>query len=147
MSFFKVENIKVSGISACVPKQIEYNASYPLFDSKGLQNFIATTGIESRRKAGSNICTSDLCICAAEALISDLNWNREDISIVVFVTQTHDYILPATSPVIQQKLGLGRECYTLDISLGCSGWVYGMSVISALLANAMPPPPMQRGHC
>jgi len=141
MAFLKVENVKISGISACVPKQVEDNTSYPYFDGEGLQNFISTTGIERKRKADINICTSDLCVSAAEPLISGLCWNKEDISIVVFVTQTPDYILPATSPIIQQKLGLGKDCYTLDISLGCSGWVYGMSVISTLLTNIISPPP------
>ncbi|MCL2218657.1 MAG: ketoacyl-ACP synthase III [Chitinispirillia bacterium] len=135
MAFFKVENVKVSGISACVPKQIEDNAQFPLFDDKDLQNFVATTGVERKHRAPQGVITSDLCVAAAEALISDLHWNREDISILVFVTQTADYILPATSPIIQHKLGLGKGCYTLDISLGCSGWVYGMSVVSSLMTN------------
>jgi len=140
MAFLKVENVRISGISACVPKLVEDSASYHYFDEAGLQNFISTTGIEQKRKTGKNICASDLCVSAAEALISDLCWNKEDVSIVVFVTQTPDYILPATSPIIQQKLGLGKDCYTVDISLGCSGWVYGMSVVSALLANIIHPP-------
>ena len=137
MAFFKIENVKISGISACVPKQIENNASYPFSDDKELQSFITTTGIERKRIASAEICTSDLCVAAAEVLITDLCWNKEEISILVFVTQTPDYIMPATSPIIQQRLGLKKECYTLDVSLGCSGWVYGMSVVTALLANSV----------
>jgi 3-oxoacyl-[acyl-carrier-protein] synthase-3 len=101
----------------------------------GVKNFIDTTGIKRKRKADINICTSDLCISAAETLLSNLQWNKEDISAIILVTQTPDYIQPATSCIIQQRLGLDKECYTLDISLGCSGWVYGMSVIGTLLAN------------
>ncbi|MDR0301414.1 MAG: ketoacyl-ACP synthase III [Treponema sp.] len=138
MAFLKIENVKISGISACVPKQIEDNASCSFFDDDGLKNFVATTGIERRRKSDNNVCTSDLCVSAAETLISNLCWIKEDISIVVFVTQTPDYILPATSSIIQQRLGLGKDCYTLDVSLGCSGWVYGMSVISTLMMNITP---------
>jgi 3-oxoacyl-[acyl-carrier-protein] synthase-3 len=135
MAFLKIENVRVSGISACVPKQIEDNASYPHFNEESLRNFISSTGIERRRKADNNICTSDLCVSAAETLISALNWNKEDISIVVFVTQSPDYILPATSPIIQDRLELSKNCYTLDISLGCSGWVYGMNVVAGLLTK------------
>ena len=138
MALFKIDNVKISGVSACVPKQVEDNAAYPFFDDKALRDFAATTGVERKRKADANTCTSDLCIAAAEVLISDLGWNKDEISIVTLVTQTPDYILPATSPIIQDKLGLSRECYTLDISLGCSGWVYGMSAVSALLANSVP---------
>jgi len=136
MAFFKIENVKVSGISACVPKQTEENCDFPLFDAETYKTFSATTGIERKRKVTSDVCTSDLCSIAADKLIGDLNWNKEDISFLIFVSQTADYILPATSPIIQDRLGLSKDCYTLDISLGCSGWVYGMSVLASLLSHS-----------
>jgi 3-oxoacyl-[acyl-carrier-protein] synthase-3 len=135
MAYFKIENVKVSGISACVPKQVEENSNFPLFDRETFEKYAATTGVERKRVAPDNICTSDLCISAAENLIADLGWTKEDISILVFVTQTPDYILPATAMLIQHKLGLNKECYALDISLGCSGWIYGMSVVTSLLQS------------
>jgi 3-oxoacyl-[acyl-carrier-protein] synthase-3 len=138
MAFLKIENVKVSGITACVPKQIEESSAFPLFDSVSLENFISTTGVERRRKAPDNVCTSDLCIAAAESLIANLEWNKEDISILVLVTQTADYIMPATSCIIQDRLGLNKNTYTLDISLGCSGWVYGLSVVAGLLNSIVP---------
>jgi len=137
MAFFKTENVKISGVSACVPKLVEENTAFPLFNDEEAKKFISTTGVERRRKADNNTCTSDLCVSAAEALISALQWNKDDISILIFVTQTPDYIRPATSPIIQNRLGLSRDCYTLDISLGCSGWIYGMSVIAGLLTRLM----------
>jgi 3-oxoacyl-[acyl-carrier-protein] synthase-3 len=135
MAFLKIDNIQVKGFAACVPKQIDENRLYPLFDSESFRKFVETTGIERKRKVPDNICTSDLCVQAAERLVSDMNWNKDDVSVLVFVTQTPDYILPATSPIIQQRLGLSKDCYTLDISLGCSGWVYGISVVAGLLQN------------
>lgn len=74
-------------------------------------------------------------MAATEKLIEELNWDKSEIEALVFVSQTPDYILPATSCILQQRLGLPKECYTLDISLGCSGWVYALSVISSLLQN------------
>lgn len=68
-------------------------------------------------------------------MIAELRWEKSEIEALVFVSQTPDYILPATSCVLQQRLGLSKECYTLDISLGCSGWVYAISVLAALLQN------------
>jgi 3-oxoacyl-[acyl-carrier-protein] synthase-3 len=133
MAFFKIENVRVSGISASVPRQVEENSALPLFDGETYAKYAATTGVERKRKAPAGMCTSDLCVPAAEMLIDALSWNKEDISILVLVTQTPDYILPATSPLIQHRLGLNKTCYTLDISLGCSGWVYGMSVAAGLL--------------
>jgi len=134
MAFLKIENIRVSGFSACVPKQIDENSSYPLFDDKAYKNYVATTGVERKRKAEPDVCSSDLCVAAGERLIADLNWRKEDISFLIFVSQTADYILPATSVIIQSRLDLPNDCYTLDISLGCSGWVYGMSVIASLIS-------------
>jgi len=113
--------------------QSDENIDFLMFNNESYNNFVATTGIERKRISSNEVCASDLCVAAAEKLISDLNWSKDEINLLVFVTQTPDYILPATSPLIQDKLGLSKDCYTLDISLGCSGWVYAMSVIASLL--------------
>lgn len=134
MAFLDIKNISIKGVAACVPKVVEYNKDiYAKWGDYG--QFFSTTGIEQKRRASEDICSSDLSIAAAEKLIAELHWNKSEIDAIVFVTQTPDYILPATSTIIQEKLGLGEHCYTLDISLGCSGWVYGLSVIAALLQN------------
>lgn len=101
----------------------------------GVDGFIESTGIAARRRADDSVTSADLCIAATEKLLNELGWEKSDIEALVFVSQTPDYILPATSCVIQQRLDLSKECYTLDISLGCSGWVYALSVISSLLQN------------
>ncbi len=101
----------------------------------GVNGFIESTGIKSRRRSPDNVTSSDLCFHAAEKLIEELGWGKSEIEALVFVSQTPDYILPATSCVLQQRLGLSKECYTLDISLGCSGWVYAIGVLAALLQN------------
>lgn len=127
--------MKLSGLSACVPRKTEENRDLSLFKGNEAEKFIESTGVERRRIAALNCTTSDLCFFAAEQLIQDLNWQKEDIDCLVFVTQTPDYILPATSCILQERLKLTQECYTIDISLGCSGWVYGTTVITSLLQN------------
>ena len=57
----------------------------------GVEAFLSTTGIERRYKANDNVCSSDLCIAAAEQLINELHWDKSDIDAVVFVSQTPDY--------------------------------------------------------
>lgn len=134
MAFLEVKQIEIAGMSAAVPSQVEENVNvYKKWG--GYEHFLSTTGIERHRKAASNVCSSDLCMEAAQKLLSDLGWNREDVEILVFVSQTPDYIAPATSCILQCKLGLKESCYTLDISLGCSGWVYALSVIASLMQN------------
>lgn len=135
MAFLSIRNIKIAGISACVPKQEEFCSDFPLFSKEESLNFSKTTGVISRRIASPEICSSDLCYHAANKLLSDLQWNREEIDCLVFVTQTPDYHLPATSPLLQKRLGLSENCLALDILLGCSGYVYGLSVITSLLSH------------
>lgn len=137
MSFLHIPNVTISGISSVVPPELIENIHHPIFENKvEAEKFIATTGIEKRHVVGnSGICTSDLCVSAANQLLEKLNWEKSEVDCLIFVTQTPDYILPATSCIIQDRLGLSKDCYSLDISLGCSGWVYGLSVISALMQN------------
>lgn len=136
MAFLEVKNVSIKGLSACVPKNIVDNAEdYPM-KWAGYESFVSATGIAIHRNSPDNICSSDLCLNAAEQLIAELGWNKKEIDALVFVSQTPDfYNVPATSCLLQDKLGLSSNCYTLDIALGCSGWVYAMSVISSLMQS------------
>lgn len=131
MAFLDIPKVYLKGISACVPRTNESVSS--IYKWGGVEDFIATTGIRSRRIAPAEVTTSDLCFQAAERLIGQLGWDKSSVDALIFVTQTPDYILPATSCVLQERLGLSNSCFTLDISLGCSGWVYGLSVLAALM--------------
>lgn len=136
MAFHEINNVAIRGISACVPLQIEDNKSLDLFQNKEESDkFIDSTGVELRRTVkNSGICTSDLCYHSAFKLLEEINWKPGEVDCLIFVSQTPDYILPATSCILQERLGLSTDSYTLDISLGCSGWVYGLSVITSLLS-------------
>lgn len=135
MAFLSFQDIKIAGISACVPKEIDDNRTNSLIPEEERENLINSIGIIQKRMAPDGLCASDLCYNAAEKLIVDLGWNREEINAIIFVSQTPDYILPATSCILQDRLGLSTECIAMDISLGCSGWVYGMSAISSLMGK------------
>jgi 3-oxoacyl-[acyl-carrier-protein] synthase III len=134
MAFSVIPDVTLKGISACVPKTVLENRNLPVFSGDEVKKFIASTGVERKRIAGNDICTSDLCFHAAEQLISDLNWDKSGIDCLIFVTQTPDYDLPATSCILQHRLGLNNEVIAIDISSGCSGWVYGLNVIASLLS-------------
>lgn len=134
MAYQIIKNVSILGITTCVPKNVEENTSLPFFKEGEAEKVILSTGIERRRIVDSGVTSGDLCCKAAEDLIKGIGWNKEEIDCLVFVSQTQDYILPATSCVIQGKLGLSNSCCCFDISYGCSGWVYGLSVISAMLS-------------
>lgn len=134
MAYQIITNVGISGITTCVPRNIEENTSLQFFKDGEAEKVILSTGIERRRIVSPGVTSGDLCCKAAEDLINGLGWNKEEIDCIIFVSQTQDYILPATSCVIQGKLGLPNSCCCFDISYGCSGWVYGLSVISAMLS-------------
>lgn len=130
MAFLRIDNVAIAGMSAGVPKQVMPTISTT--DKYDADAFAETTGVLEKRYS-NDFTTSDLGLAAAEQLISDLGWDKSEIGALIFVSQTADYILPATSCILQDKLGLSKDCYSLDISLGCSGWVYGLSVLSSLM--------------
>lgn len=133
MAYLAIRNVRIAGISAGVPKRTICNLDLQNLSSDyDAAAFVETTGVYERHV--DDLTVSDLCIPAAEKLIADLNWNKADIDAIIFVSQHADYILPATSCIIQDKLGLSKECYAEDIALGCSGWVYGLSTVCSLIA-------------
>ena len=133
MATFSISDIAIKGISCCVPKNTQLNRELTLMSADEIEKFIEATGVEERRIADENICTSDLCYHAAEKLISELNWKKEDIEILVFVSQTADFILPNTSTILQDRLGISQNCVAFDVPLGCSGYVYGISIIAGIM--------------
>lgn len=135
MAFLEFKNVRIAGVSAGVPKRKVCNLDIKDisadYDSAA---FVETTGVLERR-LDEALTTSDLCVAAAERLIGDLGWDKADVDGLIFVSQTTDYYLPATACIVQDRLGLSKECYAEDIVLGCSGWVYGLSSIVSLMAN------------
>lgn len=138
MAFCEFKNVRIAGIAAGVPNKIIDNMT--LSSERGEISteytpaaYIELTGVKERR-VSRELCTSDLGFAAAQKLIADLAWNKEEIDALIFVSQTPDYILPCTACILQDKLGLSKECYAADVGLGCSGWVYGLSYVASLLA-------------
>jgi 3-oxoacyl-[acyl-carrier-protein] synthase-3 len=136
MAYVDIKNIKIAGMAACVPERIEDNKSYPFLSIEEIEKYIAATGVERRHCAihDGAICTSDLCYKASEKLIADLKWNKSEIDLLAFVSHTPDYKLPATACVLQERLNLPVNCMSFDISFGCSGFLYGLSIVASLLS-------------
>jgi 3-oxoacyl-[acyl-carrier-protein] synthase-3 len=107
-----------------------------VFSKEVAEAIVAKTGIEERRFAEDGVCASDLCFEAAKKLIEENQINRDEIKFLIFVSQTPDYRMPATGILLQERLGLSKDCMALDINLGCSGFIYGLSVIYGLMQSA-----------
>lgn len=137
MSYLNIKHVKVRGIAACVPERVEENRNYDRIPAEEIEKYIETTGVVRRHCAihDGSICTSDLCQKAAEKLLSDLGWSKDEIGLLLFVSQTTDYRLPSTACVLQDKMGITKNCLAFDITLGCSGYLLGMGTAGSILQN------------
>lgn len=135
MAYIKINNVAIKGISACVPERIVSNIDYPYLSKEEIEKYISAIGVRERHCAlqDGSVCTSDLCYKAADKLISDLNWDRKEIQLLIFVSHTADYKLPSTSCILQDRLGLPTSTMAFDSPLGCSGFVYGLGVATSIM--------------
>lgn len=99
---------------------------------KKVQRLCKGTGFYELSLAPQEICTSDMCYAAAERLLAEKLVRREDIGALIFISQTADYLSPATAYSLQKRLELPRDLLAFDINLGCSGFVYGVYVAGSL---------------
>ena len=134
MSLLSFNNVGISGLAAAVPQKIINNYEHdPYFNKDDIQEVIDKIGVRERRFADDNTCSSDLCFAAAEKLINEMNIDRNEIDLLLFISQTPDYRMPATSVLLQNRLQLSTSTITFDISLGCSAFLYGLSVAYSML--------------
>ncbi len=133
MAFVELRNIKIKGIAACVPSRVEENLESTLMSQDEIQKFIKATGIERRHCVNPGVCTSDLCEKAALKLMDDIGWEPSTIDALVFVSHTTDYRLPSTACLLQNRMNLSTSCIAFDVTLGCSGFLYGLSIIGRLM--------------
>jgi 3-oxoacyl-[acyl-carrier-protein] synthase-3 len=130
----EIHNTRIDAVYAGVPEHQVLTADYSLFSPEEARLFTKNTGIHSRRVAPDSVTCSDLCHIAAEALLNDFDVAHE-IDLLIFVSQSPDYFLPATAILLQERLGLSNTCMAFDISLGCSGYVYGLQVVGQFIQS------------
>lgn len=137
MAYIQYEGVGITAMSAAVPKRVIKNREYTeVFSAQEANDIVEKTGIEERRFADVETCSSDLCFAAAEKLIADNNINKEEIDLLVFISQTPDYRMPATSVTLQHRLGLPNSTIAFDITLGCSAFIYGLSVVYGMMERS-----------
>lgn len=132
MATIKYNNVGIKAMSACVPKNIVYNKDLGyLIPEEEIEKTIQNIGVVERRVVDVDVCASDLCYKAALKLMEDNNIDPQSIDVLLFMSQTADYRIPATAPILQHRLGLSNETLCLDLSLGCSGFVFALSTAYA----------------
>lgn len=136
MANFSINNVRLAGLSVCVPKTVTTNTDNELFDPAEVSKFIQSTGVSEFRTANHDVTTADLGFEAANRLLQEMEVSRDEIDVLIFVSQTPDYLnIPNTAPILQDRLGISKGCIAFDVPLGCSGFVYGLSVVASFLQN------------
>lgn len=130
-----IYNSKIIGIAAAVPTTVSYIRDYAHFSDIEKSKFVEYVGIHEKRHIIEGVTAGDLCEAAANQLILENNINKDEIDALVFVCQTRDYIYPCTSTVLQHKLKLPKTCLAFDVPLGCSGYIYGITILTALMES------------
>ena len=124
----------VGPIAVYLPERVETNAQLKAeFPSWDMDLIFEKTGIAARHIAAPGECASDLAVAASQRLFHDFDVDPQSIDFVLLCTQTPDYPLPTTACLLQSRLGLKTSVGALDFNLGCSGYVYGLSLADGLI--------------
>ncbi len=136
MAILTYKGVGIAAMSAAVPRTIINNYEYTqYFPADQVREVVDKVGIYERRFADEKTCSSDLCYAAAEKLFADNDIDRSEIDLLIFISQTPDYRMPATSIILQNRLQLNNSCIAFDINLGCSAFCYGLSVAYGMMQN------------
>jgi len=132
----ELKNVRIKGISCCLPDNKVLNTDYyERFGKDLVVKAIKMTGINTRYVAIKEQCASDLAYTAAERLIEKLNWDKDTIKGLIFITQSPDYRKPSTACILQYRLRLSEYCAAFDVNLGCSAFIYGTFFGSLMMSN------------
>jgi 3-oxoacyl-[acyl-carrier-protein] synthase-3 len=128
----------IKALSYYLPEQIlsneHLNKSFPEWSVDKISD---KTGILERHIAGSDEFASDLAVKASRKLFLEYSLSPEIVDFVLLCTQSPDYFLPTTACLIQHQLGIPTTAGALDFNLGCSGFVYGLSIAKGLIAGGI----------
>lgn len=135
MAIITYKNVGIKAMAAAVPSQVIDNYKYDLdiFPEEDVKKVVDKVGVYERRFADENTCSSDLCYAAAEKLFEDNDIDRSEIDLLVFLSQTPDYRMPATAYLLQDRLGLPMSCMAFDVNLGCAGFLFGLSIVYSFM--------------
>lgn len=129
----------IKSISYCLPEKVVTNEELVTdFPEWTVEKIADKVGVKQRHIASETETATDLAVKAAEILFADNpDISKESIDYVIFCTQSPDYLLPTSACLIQNRLGLRTDIGAFDFNLGCSGYVYGLSIAKGLIAGGI----------
>lgn len=124
---------RIAAISSYFPEQRLTNDDLSAVFDWSADKIFEKTGIRERRIAAADETALDLAFKACQKLIGH-HAAAAEADFVILCTQAPDHVLPTSACILQHRLGLGTHVGALDINLGCSGFVYGLSLATGLIA-------------
>jgi 3-oxoacyl-[acyl-carrier-protein] synthase-3 len=135
MAISKINGIQLKGLITVMPSYTEDNQYLQLISEEDRAQIIKHTGIRYRRVAQPDTNIKDYFNIGISKLLNKLEWNANEIDVLICVTQSPQNSIPALSCQIHGDLGLSQSTICFDINLGCSGYVYGLHTIGHILAG------------
>lgn len=138
MALSKFNHVEICGIKTVIPKDyIDIDDELEYFDNnpKKLARAKKMIGYGRRYIADDNTTVVDLAVEAAQKLLQEMNVDKSEIDLLIFVNQKVDYPEPCDACVAHGLLGLDTNCTTLDINLGCSGYVHALMTAHAFISS------------
>lgn len=130
-----INNVNIRAVNSWLPENnVELSSFASLYGEAEVNSIIKTTGVERVRVVDDKMTSSDMCYIAAEKLFEQEVFDKSQIDGLVFVSQTTDWILPATSISLQDRLGLSKDTVCIDVHYGCSGYIYGLFQAASWIA-------------
>ena len=132
----KLEGIDIEAITTYLPPNIrEMDSLIPKYGEKGVKQTVLGTGIQRLHVASDDQTSSDMCYEAAEYLLRKENVDRSKIDGLVMVSQSFDFLGPASSIILQDRLQLSKDTLCFDIIYGCSGYIYGIYQAAIMITS------------
>jgi 3-oxoacyl-[acyl-carrier-protein] synthase-3 len=124
----------IKAISYYLPeKKLTNDELIKEFPEWSVEKIANKTGIKERRIVSDDICSSDLGVLSCKRLFDEYDISPDDIDFLILCTQSPDYFLPTTACIMQHRLGIPKTAGAFDFNLGCSGYVYGLSIAKGLI--------------
>jgi len=122
----------ITGWGKCIPPAILTNDEIATIIDTSDEWIIARTGIKERRV--SHVANSDMATVAGQRALAAAGIDAEDLDLLIIATCTPDTVIPSTAAHVQNKIG-AQNAAVFDINAGCSGFIYGLSVATAMVRS------------
>ncbi|ADH61047.1 3-oxoacyl-(acyl-carrier-protein) synthase III [Thermoanaerobacter mathranii subsp. mathranii str. A3] len=126
----------ILGTGSYVPEKVLTNSDLEKMVDTSDEWITTRTGIKERRIADPSQAASDLGIEAARKALEDAKIAPSEIDMIIVATVTPDMNFPSTACIIQANLGASNAA-AFDISVGCSGFIYGLAIAQQFVETGM----------